>query len=368
MTDRRMLAAVLDGTMMPDHDDAAGLVERAIAEGVAAFLLSSPTGPRLPAAARRRLDDRMRADAIRAAALDRELRRVLAALASEGLTPILLKGAHLAHAVYPRPWFRPRSDTDLLIDAHERDRVAAALLRCGYTAAAHVRGRVILGQFHFERVDRGGIEHYLDVHWRVVAPLLAERFLPASILFQSAEPVPAQGPHARSPALPHALLLGCVHLVAHHRTRPMLLWLYDLRLIAEALEARGRLAFVDLARGLGCCAVAAYALRMCQECFDRPTLGDLVRAIESDMPHDEPSAALLRVTRPVGAVWMDLRAAGWRDGARLLREHLLPDRAYMRSRSGGRPLPLAYVGRAVLGLRRWTTADRNDPHRVRGYD
>lgn len=362
-----MLARVLEGLSGSDDVDSAGLVECAIAEGVAAILVNSRAYSRLAPTDRHRVADRVRADAIRAAALDRELQRVLAALAAEGLAPLLLKGAHLAHTVYPRPWFRPRSDTDLLIGSDERDRVATALLGSGYAPAAHVRGRVILGQFHFERLDPSGIAHYLDVHWRIAAPLLVERCLPARRLFQSAEPVPAQGPHARAPALPHALLLGCVHLVAHHRTRPMLRWLYDLRLIAEALDEKGRQAFVDLTREVQCCAIAAHALRTCTDCFDRPVLHDLVAAVESGMPPDEPSAALLRVTRPVGAVWIDLRTAGWRDGARLLREHLLPDREYMRSRSGGRSLPLAYVGRAVLGLKRWATGDRAEPGRIRSH-
>lgn len=363
MIDRRVLAAVLDGNVAPDTIDSADLVNSAIVEGVAAFVANSPACTRLEATDRQRLGDRMRGDAIRAAALDREVRRVLAALAAEGLASLLLKGAHLAHAVYPRPWFRPRSDTDVLIAADERDRVAAVFQNCGYVPATHVRGRVILGQFHYERAEASGIEHYFDLHWRIVAPLLVERVLPARRFFQAGEPLPAQGPDAHVPPLPHALLLACVHLVAHHRTRPILLWLYDLRLIADTLDEQGRQAFVDLTREVHCCAIAAHALRMCQECFARPHIADLVTAIESGMPRDEPSAALLRVRRPLDTVWMDLRTAGWRDGARLLREHLLPDREYIRSRSGGRPLALAYVGRAVLGLKRWATADRPDSGR-----
>ncbi len=40
---------------------------------------------------------------------------MLASLAAAGITPLLLKGAHLAFTLYRSPDRRPRLDTDLLI-------------------------------------------------------------------------------------------------------------------------------------------------------------------------------------------------------------------------------------------------------------
>jgi hypothetical protein len=345
-----VLAGAIGGCVPLPHMDTAGLFDAAIAEGVAALLADSPAIALL-GDERDRLREHARADAIRLAALDAELGRVLEALSRDAITPLLLKGAHLAYAVYPRPWLRPRTDTDLLIGAADRDRVADALSGCGYVPAVHVRGRLILGQCHFARIDRSGIASYLDVHWRVGAPLLIDRVLPSRLFFETATALPALGPHARVPDLPLALLLACLHLAAHHRSNPRLVWLYDLRLLADALDEEKRRAFVALARRAECCAIAAHALDASRRLFDSVALHDLAARLSAQPPRREASAALLRVNRPAGALWIDLRAAGWRDRALLLREHLLPDREYMSTRSG--PLPLAYAVRAATGARRW---------------
>lgn len=353
MNPRHELAGAIGGQPVQPAVDAHGLVDAAIAEGVAALLAGSPAGATLPGSERDRLQEYVRADAVRLAALDAELARVLDALAADGLTPLLLKGVHLAHAVYPRPWLRTRSDTDLLIAPDERDRLAAVLDRCGYVPSVHVRGRIILGQFHFERVDPSGIAYYLDVHWRAAAPLLVERVLPARRLFEAANPLPALGPHARVPDPPHALLLACVHLAAHHRSNPLLLWLYDLRLLAEAAGAHEREAFVDLTRRHECCAIAAHALDTSRCLFESKALDDLAARVQARTPPCEISAALLRIRRPAGELWLDLRTAGWRERGLLLREHLLPDREYMSHRRGA--LPIAYAVRIAHGARRWLT-------------
>ena len=60
------------------------------------------------------------------ALIDDELRRVHGALAAAGLRVVVVKGAHLAHAVYERPHLRVRSDSDLLIDVRDRDAVEQA--------------------------------------------------------------------------------------------------------------------------------------------------------------------------------------------------------------------------------------------------
>lgn len=354
MNERQRLAAAIAGRMAWSDTSVRGLVDVAIGEGVAALLGDSHASATLEPDERRRLNGHIRAEAVCLAAVDLEVARVLDMLADEGVRPLLLKGAHLAHAVYPKPWLRPRADTDLLIEVADRDRFAAAIERSGYTPAPHVRGRVILGQFHFERLDRSGVSHYLDVHWRVAAPLLIERLLPAHRFFDSATALPALGPHARTPDLPHALLLACVHLVAHHRSNPLLVWLYDLRLLAEALDEHERDAFVELARRVECCAIAGRALNASREVFDSPALDHVIARVDAAAPRRETSAALLAVRRPAGGLWIDLRTANWRDRAMLLREHLLPNREYMRTRSSGRRLPFAYAGRAARGLRRWT--------------
>jgi hypothetical protein len=298
-----------------------------------------------------------------AAAQDRELTRVLAHLASGGISPILIKGAHLAHTIYPSSASRPRGDTDMVIAAEEEPLVAALLQNAGYSRLVHVRGTLILGQCHFDRIDGLGVVHALDVHWRLAAPLVFRHVLPAATLRASRVAIPALGPHAWGPSRPHALLIACVHLIAHHRTDPIPLWLHDIALLADGLGDDERRLFFDTAEAAGILSVCAAALDRARREFDAPALALLEgRARAGAASRTEPSARLLAAKRPIDELWLDLRTAdGWYERLTLLREHLFPDAAYVRARAPDSWLPLAYARRAGFGIRKWTArpgADR----------
>jgi hypothetical protein len=333
------------------------LVDVAVANGVAALLARSRASAAAPPAVASRLTAMMAGHEALSAVRDRELVRVLETLAGGGISPVLIKGAHLAHTIYASPAERPRDDTDFVIAQDEQAVTASLLAGAGYRRPIHVRGTMILGQSHFQRIDDLGIAHALDVHWRLAAPLVFRRTLPAATLRASRAPVPGLGPHAWGPSRPHALIVACVHLVAHHRVDPVLLWLYEIARMAETLEAQDAVTFLETADAAGIGAVCASALDRSRRYFDGPALASLSsRARARSAPRAEPSARLLTATRPLDDMWLDFRIAeGWRERLTLLREHLFPDVAYMRA-TGVRQgwLPLAYARRAAFGIRKWT--------------
>ncbi len=293
-------------------------------------------------------------------ALDRELTRVLSLLAHGGVSPVVIKGAHLAHTIYPSPDLRPRGDTDLVIAQNEESTMGALLEAGGYRRLDHVRGRLILGQSHFQRTDDLGVRHALDVHWRIAAPLVFRHVLPAAELRRSRVPLTALGPDAWGPRRAHALIIACVHLVAHHRHSPLLLWLYDIARLARDFDDDEARVFLDTAAAAGVSAVCADALNQARRYFDGPALMSLTVGTETAARvRAEPSAQVLTATRPIDGVWLDFRVSeGWRERTTLLREHLWPDAEYMRARAGGtRWLPLAYARRAIRGARKWISAD-----------
>src|SRR5262249_20869353 len=147
----------------------------------------------------------------------------------------------------PRPELRPRSDTDLLIPAEARDSVASVLSRLGYRQPPEIDSDLAVGQFHFVKIDDVGLEHAFDVHWR----LSNVRAFPGGVSYEDlardAVPVPVLGAHAWSASAVHALLVACVHRVAHHADTTYLLWLFDVTLLSRSLTAVDREAFVALA-------------------------------------------------------------------------------------------------------------------------
>jgi putative nucleotidyltransferase-like protein len=363
---REALVAALGGGHLPMDDPAMidRLVDAAIDNGLAALLAHASSGRGLPPRVAGRLTSYVRGRHMLTALMDEEVARVLDALAADGVRPLVIKGAHLAHTIYPSPALRPRADTDLLVAMDDRERVPAALARIGYERFPHVRGSVILGQFHFTRTADAGVVHALDVHWRIAAPLMFADVLPVETLRSTAEPVPALGPHAFGPSLAHALVLACIHLAAHHRRNAILLWLYDLRLLARVLDDRHQAAFIEAAAASGATALCAKALEDARQYFDDPSLASLTaRVAARGAGRSEPSARLLTVVRPVDQLLLDLRApATWRARLTLLREHLCPDPDYMRVQGAQGWLPLAYARRAVSGARKWLRHDEDMAH------
>lgn len=298
----------------------------------------------------------LRPAAVIDAARQAELRTVLGALARADAPALVIKGAAVAWTHYERPELRPRADTDLLIaDAH-RDRVAAALAALGYTREPGTEGRLITSQFHFQKRDRAGIEHRLDVHWRISNARAFADALSYAELLDAAVPLPALGPDARAPSAVHALLLACIHRVAHHIDSTDLLWLYDIALLARACTARERAQFVRLASERRMRAVCARNLELAAEAFGgigAEWLGALAPSSAA-----EPSAAFLASgLAQIDVLRADLAATpGWHRRVQLIGEHLFPRPAFMYERYRTRQplaLPFLYLHRVVTGWPKW---------------
>jgi hypothetical protein len=136
-----------------DHDE---MAVAAIATGLAPLLhwqletWSASLEPRAQA----KLALTRRASVQREAAIHRQLAETLQALAARGLTPIVLKGAYLAAAVYPTPGLRPMNDIDLLFRPHDLPRAEQVLLELGYGAKykpAEAGARVVKHTSTFRR-------------------------------------------------------------------------------------------------------------------------------------------------------------------------------------------------------------------------
>jgi Uncharacterised nucleotidyltransferase len=361
--------------------------ERRLCRVLVGAPLPAPAGPRqavLDAAVRHRLDVvlawqvRVRAASdradeflgrlggtIREAAVLEEVRRaeltrVLAALADGRLPAVLFKGGALAYAAYPAPYLRPRLDHDLLVRESDVPAVRACLEKAGYEPAVETSGALITAQCHYTRFDRAGVRHALDIHWR---PFNAPRFtdlLTFDEVKGSARPLTALAPDAVAPSPVHHLLIACVHRIAHHADSPDLLWLYDIHLLASAMDGRDLMALVDLASRKRVLSACLRGIRLARACYATP-LPDAVCerfAEEPALAKEEGLSVYLDGTRPLALQAVtDMRAlGGWRARGRLLREHLLPPPAYMRARYGTRgwlALPFLYVYRVCRGAPGW---------------
>ena len=298
----------------------------------------------------------LRGAAVLDAARERELARALAALAAAGIGAICIKGAAIAHTHYPRPEMRPRLDTDLLIAAGARDEATRVLRAAGYERPIETDGDLCTSQLHLARVDSAGIDHQLDIHWRISNVLALAGVLTYADVAARACPLPHVSGEALAPCATHGLLIACVHRVAHHRNSANLLWLYDVALLADSLDEHERAAFAALAAERQVRAVCAASLQRAADAFGGAAADLARRVAPAPGAPAEPTAALLSPRlRLVDLLAADIRSLdSWSKRVQLLREHVFPSRAYMVARYGaGRPLAWLYLQRIAGGAPKW---------------
>ena len=283
-----------------------------------------------------------------------EVTRAIDALTAAGVRPVLFKGAALAYTVYQTPAERPRLDTDILIDAADRDVARHVLEGLGYAAPPYCDD--LLSQLQMEKTDAFGLPHVIDVHWKISTQRVFEDVLAHGEMLGRAMRVPALGAAAVAASFADALLLSCIHPAMHHRNVERILWIYDTHLVAARLTPAD---FSDLARHAGrtrVAAVCAHQLGLARAMFGthvpEAAMTQLANAV------DEPSADYLASERK----WRHELASTMRalpraaDRATLVRRVLLPGADYMLAAYGLRDKPLApcllpalYVHRGVRG-------------------
>lgn len=273
------------------------------------------------------------ADIIRVA----ETRRLLRGLHDAGIRVLIFKGGALAFSHYASPHLRPRDDIDILVEESQLpvlDTVAGAL---GYRACTASDGRLMSHQRGYTRIDRRGIHHNIDVHWRISNRHRYARLFSLEELLARSRALPEHAGSARCPAPVDALLIAALHR-ARHRGTDRLVWLYDIHRLLAAMDAGDLAELEERVAGKGLAAEYQAAVHGAEHFFGRsggapPTVATGLRTID---------------------IWRSDLAAlpTWRARLALLKEHAFPSADYMRrTGGGGNPVSLsfAYLVRGVRG-------------------
>jgi Uncharacterised nucleotidyltransferase len=316
--------------------------------------LPADTAPGLRAELGRELRQAAALDAIE----EEDLRGLLAALAADGVKVLVLKGAALAQMVYPAPHVRPRVDTDLLIS---RERLGAAervFMAQGWSHPAERVPELSAAQRHYVKPGPASAPRHLDVHWRIANARLFGDALSFDELWTRAVPVPAFGAAARAAGLTDALLVACLHRVAHHDDEVDLLWLWDIHLLAQRLSAQEQIELAATACRAGLTGVCAHGLDLVSAAFATPAAAPLAARLRAaGNGRTEPASRFIGGARRITMLRTDLAAlAGWRARLRLIAEHVFPSRQYMRTLYPGWPdglLWLTYADRVARGAPGW---------------
>lgn len=324
-----------------------GEVRALIDHGVAPLVYAAAHVPELRAEA-------MKAAAVEPLRLD-DLREVLAALAARGVRTLLMKGSALAYEVFPSPDLRPRSDTDLLLDPAAFADARQAMLALGFVERLTSGDEHGVRQAAFARVDRFGVEHVYDIHWAIAnTPVFSDVLRLGEI---DAVPLPRVSEHAF--AMPHveALLLACIHRVAHHHDSERLVWLCDIDRLRARMTDDEHARFWRYASERRVAGVCARSIELACEWLGREQVhcaADYLTAAE--LERSEPSRRFLDRRITYGGVTLaNLRALPWRARLHRLRQLAFPPAAFMQQSFPMRSravLPLLYVYRGARGVAR----------------
>lgn len=157
------------------------------------------------------------------------LEDLLATLSAHGIEVVVLKGASLAHQLYPRPDLRPYHDLDILCRPADYPMLICTLLAESYRSEepTEVTGTGYLRDTSRRRsfvTPSGDVE--IEVHLDILGLGLPER---RGEWWHAVQTVEAGSLELRTLAPLHQLLHLAVHLHAHSYSR--LLWLIDLDLL-----------------------------------------------------------------------------------------------------------------------------------------
>jgi hypothetical protein len=297
-----------------------------------------------------------------AAALDAleetDLRGLLDALAAGGVKALVLKGAALAHMIYPAPHLRPRVDTDLLISRGELEAAERVFTSQGWSRPAERSSELAAAQRHYVKPGPASAPRHLDVHWRIANTRLFGDALSFDELWTRAVPVPALGAGARAARLTDALLVASLHRVAHHDDDVDLLWLWDIHLLASRLSAEDHVELVATASRAGLTGVCAHGLDLVSAAFGTAAAAPLAARLRAaGRGRTEPASQFIGGVRRITMLRTDLAALdGWQPRLRLIAEHVFPSRRYMRTLYPGWPdglLWMAYADRVARGAPGW---------------
>jgi hypothetical protein len=359
--ERRFIGRILSGvpSSWPVEGDAAftkRLLDACVAEGVAPlvhFLVrATPSWPSWPAPVRERLAHEARMEMALDMLREQDLIAALRALSAAGIGTLLLKGTPLAYSHYAASGLRPRCDTDLLVAPADRQKTQLVLEALGYRRRNGVSGTLVSYEDLYCRND-GTVEHAIDLHWRVNNAQVFARALRHDEMHARSVPIPLLGEAARALCPPHALLLACMHRAAHlgadGHDADRLIWLYDIHLLANAMDADEWRQFADLCLARAMRRITLDAFACTHDALGTLFPADVMQRLGVPMPV-EISAAYLNADR-ARLLITDLRALGtWRERGTLLRETCCPPREYVLAKYRARHrwlLPWLYVRRAV---------------------
>lgn len=277
-----------------------------------------------------------------------ELRRLLDALNQAGICPVVFKGAHLAHTLYPTPACRPMGDVDLWVTHAEMPAAIAALETLGYQMAEKERRPHALTQHtdgEVRMVSHQVGQGLVELHWGVFPgewlanaadidrPGIRSRLTPTTLLERAIQRLAPED----------ALIQIAVHIsINHQMTANVLRSLLDIALLAQ--EHVDWHVVAERATAWRVATAVGFTLDLARQLFALPALPEAIRplvptGVQRSLLNRFVSSHSILADRQLSASRLRLLYLLWmtdrpQDSLRLLTHSAWPSDAWLAARYG----------------------------------
>ena len=288
-----------------------------------------------------------------------ELASLFDAFNDKGLNAVLFKGSALAYSLYPKPWLRPRSDSDVLIAPKDRIKFDATLHQLRYQKLLTIQGDYVSYQSTYGKALAGSSFINIDLHWKINnRQMFSQTFTAQELTKNGAQLTQLEGTPLRSsasiPSYVDSVLIASIHRLGHHHTEERLAWLYDIHLLIGRFTDQDWRQLTHRSARKQICAITLDALKTAQHYLLTELDDEAMSQLEASASRFEASSIFLnRQLSERHYFWADLKSmSDLKSKFVFLRESVVPPPDYVRQQMNTRWASIAYIKRFIRGLKR----------------
>lgn len=268
---------------------------------------------------------------------------------------VLFKGSALAHTVYPKPWLRPRSDSDIIVEPNQRKLFHEVFTQLGYQRQFAIEGDYVSYQSTYSKALAGQSAMNIDLHWRINNRQILARAFTATELFENGASLGHVISNAHIPSPEDSIIIASLHRLGHHQNEERLTWLYDIHLLVESLTPHHWQKMLSKTASKQLSAITLDALKNCHLLFNTDIPSEHLDALSAQSQSPEPSQIFLQRDLSEWRYFLnDLNAMpNFSEKLGFIRETILPNSSYIREQMGTRSATYGHLKRLVQGVRRF---------------
>lgn len=289
--------------------------------------------------------------------LDEEAKKLLNFFVEQNIPVVVLKGFALAHAIYPTPESRTKSDIDILIDPKYHQQTKQVFSQQGYKNPRGWEPTAISNEFSMSKRIGEGMHVLFDVHTKISNSKVIEDLITFEEISSSANVTSLLG--IKLVNKPYALIHAIVHLLNHRSAGDMikLIWHYDIYLLVEQFAPLELKQTKQLIAQKGLARICAACLELTLGYFDSLKLEELQQwCKQSDVQtqSNQKYDVLLGSTSGFNSLFVTLKnTQGWLNKWLVIQEMALPPKAEIYNKYGHstkQPLAWLYLRRIIGGV------------------